>query len=442
MNNKNGTLNSIVENFDQQGIAITEQAVSKRFTAEAVEFFKQMIAQACKLLVNHHTEILPLTKKFNGIYAEDCSTVRLPNDLMDDLPGCGGSGSDKKGAAVKTFCRIELLAGNFSEMIFGAGKTSDFKLAAQAKALPKGALRLADMGFFCLERLRQENEQGIYWITRIPAGTLIEVDGVQQSIGTYLSSCTANRVDMLALLGKERLSIRLVALCVPEQTVRVRRERLEKEAKKKNRSVSREQWLLCEWTVFATNLPVSEYTADEVYTLYRIRWQIELVFKLWKSEGGVASSQGKTGLRCLCEFLAKLLGQIIANWLMLLRGGRLSEVSPTRLYRQVGRSIPEFVEALAAGDAEALQVAIDKLLNRWQRIKPRQKRKKHPSARQTLGENVTYGLKAPLKIRFFIPFLDNLEKVAILFLVMHFFPLLSHEQRRATKSILVIRPTI
>jgi len=55
-----------------------------------------MIAQACKLLVTHQTELLPLTQKFNGLYAEDCSTVRLPNDLIDELPGCGGSGSDKK----------------------------------------------------------------------------------------------------------------------------------------------------------------------------------------------------------------------------------------------------------------------------------------------------------------------------------------------------------
>jgi hypothetical protein len=118
-----------------------------------------------------------------------------------------------------------------------------------------------------------------------------------------------------------------------------------------------------------------KWASVDRFLLYRIRWQVELVFKLWKSEGGVASSQGKTGMRCLCEFLAKLLGQIIANWLMLLRGGRLGEVSPTRLYRQVSRSTPEFVEALVSGDAEALWVAIDKLLNRWQRIKPKQKRK-------------------------------------------------------------------
>jgi hypothetical protein len=277
-------------------------------------------------------------------------------------------------------------------MIFGVGKTSDIKLANQARALPKGSLHLADMGFFDLERLRQEDAQGIYWITRIPAGTLIDTEGIQQSIGTYLSACKDHRVDVQAFLCKERLSVRFIALRAPEHVIRQRRERLEKAAKKKGRSVSREQLSLCEWTVFATNLPVSEYTADEVYTLYRIRWQIELVFKLWKSEGGVASSHGKTGIRCLCEFLAKLLGQIIANWLMLLRGGRWSDVSPTRWDRQVIQVIPDIAEALGTKDEEALLRAMDKLLKRLERIKPKQKRKKQPSTRQTLCENVKYRL--------------------------------------------------
>jgi len=78
--------------------------------------------------------------------------------------------------------------------------------------------------------------------------------------------------------------------------------------------------------------------------------------------------------------LAKVLGQMIANGLMLLRGGRLGEVSPTKMYRQVGRSVSDIAEALWQGDAEALRGTLNKLLLRLERIKPKQKRKKQPSA--------------------------------------------------------------
>ena len=47
MHNKNGTLETIVANFEQQGIDITEQGIAKRFTDKAANFFKQLIAQAC-----------------------------------------------------------------------------------------------------------------------------------------------------------------------------------------------------------------------------------------------------------------------------------------------------------------------------------------------------------------------------------------------------------
>jgi hypothetical protein len=290
-NNKKGTLESLVEQFELQGVDLTEQAVSKRFGPTAAEFLKQMTAYACKLLVDDIREVLPLTQDFNGIYVEDSSSVCLPSELVDEFPGCGSYGSGlnekgAKGASIKTFCRIEVLSGHFKE----------------------------------------------------------------------------RRIDAQALLGEEKLPIRLIALRAPEHVIRQRHERLKKDAKRKGRNISQEQRNLCAWTVFATNLPAEKYTTDEVYTLYRVRWQIELVFKLWKSEGGVAASHGKTGGRCLCEFLAKILGQIIANWLMLLRGGRLGEASPTLLYRRVCQSIPKISEALWRRDDEALLEAITELL--------------------------------------------------------------------------------
>jgi len=179
-------------------------------------------------------------------------------------------------------------------------------------------IHLTDTGFFDAERLRREDEQGVCWITRIPSGTLLEIDDVRQSIGTFLSTCTESRIDVPAFLCGNRLPIRFVALRGPTSVVRQRLERQQKEAGRQGRTVSRERRDLCRWTVFATNIPSSLYTADEMYTLYRVRWQIELVFKLWKSEGGVAVGHGRTGDCCLCEFLAKkVLGQMITNWLIL-----------------------------------------------------------------------------------------------------------------------------
>ena len=66
MNNKNGTLETIVANFEQQGAKITEQGVSKRFTTQAANFLKQLIAHACMLLICTNGEILPLIGGFDG----------------------------------------------------------------------------------------------------------------------------------------------------------------------------------------------------------------------------------------------------------------------------------------------------------------------------------------------------------------------------------------
>jgi len=75
---------------------------------------------------------------------------------------------------------------------------------------------------------------------------------------------------------------------------------------------------------------------------------------------------------------------------MLLRGGRLGEVSPTKMYHQVINVIPDIAEAVWQEDTEMLLATVGKLLRRLERIKPKQKRKKQPSARQTLYEKTTY----------------------------------------------------
>jgi IS4 transposase len=49
----------------------------------------------------------------------------------------------------------------------------------------------------------------------------------------------------------------------------------------------------------------------------RTRWQIELVFKLWKSEGRIDEWRSEKPFRILCELYAKLVVMIIQHWILL-----------------------------------------------------------------------------------------------------------------------------
>jgi hypothetical protein len=57
-------------------------------------------------------------------------------------------------------------------------------------------------------------------------------------------------------------------------------------------------------------------TFAQAYLLARTRWQIELLFKLWKSHGNVLGARSADPLRQQCEGYAKLLGVLVAHWLL------------------------------------------------------------------------------------------------------------------------------
>jgi len=66
--------------------------------------------------------------------------------------------------------------------------------------------------------------------------------------------------------------------------------------------------------VLLTNVPAQRLSAPQARTLLRVRWQIELIWKLWKQYGKVDCWRSEKGMRILCEVYAKLMAMILLHW--------------------------------------------------------------------------------------------------------------------------------
>jgi hypothetical protein len=112
------------------------------------------------------------------------------------------------------------------------------------------------------------------------------------------------------------LPARLVAVRVPQEVANQRRQALHADARRRGQAVSQKRLRLADWTLCCTNVPPDLLSAKEVLVVARVRWQIELGVKLWKTSGHLAHSRSEQPWRVLCEVYAKRLGLLIPHWVM------------------------------------------------------------------------------------------------------------------------------
>jgi Transposase DDE domain len=375
-----------------QPLGISRQALDQRLDqSTTADFCRRCLLEAVGHLVAARPALGPLLARFHGAYLDDCTSAGLPDEAADDFPGTGGSHPDAAQARMKVLLRWEIQGGNVSHVGIHPGSTSDHDAEELAPPLPRGALHLADLGFADFERMHAEAEQGVYFLTRLPAQTRLYLpDGTDLPLTEQLAAwreAGIKAVDSSAAVGnKNRLSGRLVALACPPDVVARRLANLEKDAKHRGRPVSARQREMCRWTVLFSNIPADWLNAEQLWILYRLRWQIELLFKRFKSEGGLASTRSGKRYRVESECYCKLLGQVIRNWMQLLRGGPLCDVNPVQLGRVIADGLPRIIEALRSG--QGLEAALAELEQELRKVRPRTKRQKDKTAAQIAAQEL------------------------------------------------------
>lgn len=76
----------------------------------------------------------------------------------------------------------------------------------------------------------------------------------------------------------ERYAVRLIAAKLPAHEVRKAQARARRNAQKDGRTIQPETLLVAGWALLITTLPTSRWSAEAVLRVYRVRWQVEIVF--------------------------------------------------------------------------------------------------------------------------------------------------------------------
>jgi hypothetical protein len=79
------------------------------------------------------------------------------------------------------------------------------------------------------------------------------------------------------------ISGRVCAIRKTKEAIKMAHEKIRKEAARKGKQVQPQTLEFAKYVILFTNFPHQSFTASEVLEWYRIRWQVELVFKRFKS---------------------------------------------------------------------------------------------------------------------------------------------------------------
>ena len=277
----------------------------------AVIFLQDMIRQAlAKLQALDHVCDDHLFAFFTKVHSADSTGFGLPECLEKLFPGSGGSAS-KAGAKIQLVWDYKRSV--FAHFALTPWNIPDQKYVDKVVALAqKGILFIFDLGYLKIKAFACLAKVGAYFLSRlnhqthIYEGTAIHL--LPLDLASFLKTVAADMVETQLFIGaQERLPARLIASRVPDDIVNERRRVARKNAKKKGYTPSKTHLELLSWNLFITNVPRTVWTPATVLKAYPIRWQVELIFKSWKSYCHLAAINAKTQDTVLCYLYGRML---------------------------------------------------------------------------------------------------------------------------------------
>lgn len=295
------------------GIKIKKQSLDERFTEKAVAFLTAVLASVmgCQLKMKASDGTLSV---FNRIRVKDSTRFALPSRFSKKYTGYGG-GIPNSSSMVSIQYEYDMLSGDAMDLRLTSGTKNDQGDSKnKTHDIRKNDLFIRDLGYATLTFMSLVISKGAYFLNRLNTQTAVyHQDRPDEKVDFTkgLKKMKKHDLPYLAyevLLGeKTKLPCRLVLYRTDQNTYEKRIKAAEKHAKSKGLRVTKEfkakSWL----TPYVTNASPENIPSDKIKAVYGLRWQIELTFKVWKSQACIHQVKDMKIERFECEVIAKLI---------------------------------------------------------------------------------------------------------------------------------------
>jgi Transposase DDE domain len=378
-----------------QPVAVSPEALHQRMTHRALAFLQEMIQTAFATLHKGDTGCEDgVFTAFSAVHIADSTGFSLPDSLKVIFPGAGGSA---RAAGAKIQLVWDYKGSAFAHFALTPWNIPDNKYIDTVIALAQhGAVFLFDLGYFKTHALALIAQAEAYFLTRLNHQTTLYAAVAGRlhviELAQVLKAEPQPLLEQAIYLGaRERVAARLIAARVPEAVVNERRRRARHAARKRGYTPSQAHLTLLAWNLFVTNVPGTIWTPATVCKAYSLRWQVELVFKSWKSHLQLATLTTKTVDSTLCYLYGRLLLILLTYALCpalraALWANKQREVSLLKLVRHLQAVADRWLQALFESKA-TLHHFLSRACVSAQRLVAKASRKRRTSA-QRLRESL------------------------------------------------------
>ncbi len=313
------SLEDLANDFcEQHGISISKQGLHERFNDFSVGFMSdllkhQLSQQLSRLGPNEY-------RRFNRIRIKDSTRFCVPKEYASIYKGQGGIGT---AAQISIQYEYDILTGKSIVLELTSACRNDQQDSKETlDNIEKGDLLIRDLAYTSQEYIQHITKSEAFYLNRLnPKWKILDKDGSPidfLKITKHLTKHSSGllEVDVQIAIGKNLLNTRLIISKVDANTYAKRLAKAQIAAKSKGYQVTDKYKTSAALNLFITNIPKDWLKAEQVRNAYSLRWQIELVFKVWKSQANINKVKAMKIQRFQCQLIAQFLW-ILLHWKML-----------------------------------------------------------------------------------------------------------------------------